>query len=307
MRIVLAFLPLLLLTGCDFEDFGPSDRFHADFHYNFDLKPGGRLSLENFNGPVEIDGWDQDKVEITGTKYASSQDMLDMIKIETHGSPTLVDVRTVRPSVRHGNMGARYTVHVPRKTELERIVSSNGQVRVQDVEGSARLTTSNGGVRVGHVAGSVEATTSNGPVDLEAIRGSATIHTSNGRVHAENIEGACSAETSNGSIAVRLPGTATSPFKFTTSNASIDVSMDTAPKADVRARTSNGSITIHLPSSASARVQAQTSNSAVMSDFPVTASGTFGNKGHLDGTIGSGGPVLELNTSNGNIRILKGA
>lgn len=307
-RVAVACFALFALAGCDIEDFGPSDRFHADFHYTFELKPGGHLSVENFNGQVEVEGWDQDQVEVTGTKFASTKDMLDLIKIETHATPDRVDLRTVRPSVRRGNMGAKYLVHVPKKVELDRINSSNGHVRITNVEGPARVKTSNGGVRAINIGGAVDAQTSNGPIDVEGIHGSASMHTSNGRVHAENVDGQCEADTSNGTISVRLNGASTAPLKFTTTNGSIEVNMQGAPKGDIRANTSNGGITVHLPTGASAHLKADTSNASISSDFDVntTVSGKANSKRHLDGTIGSGGPVIELSTNNGSIRLLKG-
>ena len=299
---------LLTLTGCDIEDFGPSDRFHADFHYTYPLKPGGRLSMDNFNGQIEIEGWDQNKVDVTGTKFASSQDMLDQIKIEIHDSADHVEIRTVRPSTRHGNMGARYTIKVPRSIELDRIGSSNGHIRIQNVVGAARLKTSNGGVRAIHVDGDVDAQTSNGPIDLEEVKGSASMHTTNGRVHAEDIGGQCEADTSNGSISVRLGAVSAAPMKFSTTNGSIEINLQASPKGDVRASTNNGSITVHMPSSAGARVKADTSNSSISTDFEVvtTIQGTTQKKNHLDGTIGAGGPVLDLSTTNSPIRLIKG-
>src|SRR6266478_2187907 len=82
-----------LLTGCDLEEissFGDSHAYEQDFHYSYALKPGGRLALENFNGSVEITGWDQDKVEIDGVQYASTREMRDAIKIEVVASGDLV-------------------------------------------------------------------------------------------------------------------------------------------------------------------------------------------------------------------------
>src|SRR2546423_14688526 len=92
-----------LLAGCDWEDFGPSDGYQSDFHYSYPLKPGGKLELESFNGSVEITSWDQNVVDISGSKYASSEQMRDAIKIDITPSDSSIYVRTIRPSERHGN------------------------------------------------------------------------------------------------------------------------------------------------------------------------------------------------------------
>src|SRR5713101_7553225 len=102
-----------LLAGCDLDGvelFGDSHAYEKDFHYSYPLKPGGRISLENFNGPVEITGWDQNKVEIDGVQYAATQELRDAIKIDVIASGDSVQIRTVRPPSARGNMGAKYII-----------------------------------------------------------------------------------------------------------------------------------------------------------------------------------------------------
>jgi DUF4097 and DUF4098 domain-containing protein YvlB len=307
MRSGFVLASALLLSGCIIDDFGPSDRYQADFHYTYDLQPGGRISAEGFNGSIEITGWDQNKVEINGTRFASTEEMRDAIRIDIHNTPESIDVRAVRPSTRVGSMGVRYTMHVPNKAELDRITTSNGSIRIHDVASAAHLQSSNGGIRVDHVGGDVDARTSNSSIELDSVRGGAVVKTSNGRIHAENVSGNCEAETSNSSITVRLESAPDAPLRLTSSNGSIDLTMTKPPKNSIRAHTSNSGITLHLPSGTSARVMASTSNSSISSDFEVaTQVNGEGRKNHLEGAIGTGGPTLDLSTSNGHIRILRG-
>ncbi len=134
-RTFLVLTPVLLfLAGCDLEDLGSSDRFTADFHYG-SLK-ATRLSVENFNGSIEIASWDQDSIDISGVKYAGTAELRDAMKIDVGTAGDTLHVRTVRPSERRGNMGAKYLIKVPRKIELDRITSSNGSIRVNDIEGA---------------------------------------------------------------------------------------------------------------------------------------------------------------------------
>jgi DUF4097 and DUF4098 domain-containing protein YvlB len=130
--------------------------------------------------------------------------------------------------------------------------------------------------------GRIEAQTSNGAVDLLDVDGDATIRTSNGRIHAERLRGSADASTSNGGIDLDL-GKVTDGIK---------------------AHTSNGGITVRLQEPVNAHVIAQTSNSSIHSDFDVRVSGEI-SKHRLEGSIGSGGPVIDLSTSNGSIRILR--
>ncbi len=298
---------LLACVGCDIEDldFGGSERFTQDFHYSYPLQPGARLSVENSNGSVEITGWDQNVVDISGAKYARTPELRDALKIEIDHSSDSVHIRTVRPSDRRGNMGARYIIKVPRRTRLERIVSSNGSIHALDVEGPARLKTSNGGVRAENLRGNLDAQTSNGGIEVQNLEGSATLHTSNGRVHAEDVHGSVEADTSNGGIHVRLAKPeAGSPVKLETSNGAIELTMDAFDGNEIHASTSNGGITLHLPDNIGANINASASNSSISTEFDVATQGAL-EKHHLQGKIGAGGPAIELSTSNGSIRVMK--
>ncbi len=305
LRSVMPAALILGLTGCiDFADFGDSDRFKEDFHYSYPLPSGGTVSLENSNGSVEISGWDQNTVEINGTKYARTRALLDQVKIDASASSGLVRIRTVRPEDNHGGAGARYTIHVPRKVLLDTITTTNGSIKVEDVDGNARLKTSNGAIRTEKIHGEVDANTSNGAVEAQDLDGNARFHTSNGHIKVDAVHGSLEAYTSNGAIDVTLEKPATNwPVKLHSSNGHIDLTIKSSNVPDVRAETSNSSLTVHLPSSVNARVHATTSHASVESDFDLQG----GNKGksELDGTIGSGGPTLDLSSTNGAIKILK--
>ncbi len=301
------FLPLLaiFLAGCDEIDLGNmggTDRYREDFHYSFPLSASGTVRLDNLNGSVEISGWDQNKVDIDGTKYANTEYRLKEMKIEITPSPNAITIRTIPPIDRHGNAGARYTIHVPRKTELAGITSSNGSIRVENLEGPSRLRTSNGSVHAAGLVGSLEVQTSNGTVDVSEVSGDVTLHTTNGSIKADVRKGRFGASTSNGSITAHLLEGDSSPVRLESSNGHIDLTMDSA--RGVHASTSNSSITVHLPAAVNADIDAHTSNASITCDFDVSTHGDI-SKHHLEGKIGTGGPTLELGTSNGSIKLLK--
>src|SRR5580700_3847866 len=148
-----------LLVGCDLDEIaGDTHAYEKDFHYSYALKPGGHLSIDNANGSIEITGWDRNTVEIDGVQYASTPELRDAIKIDIVASGDSVQIRTVHPVGRNWNMGAKYIIRAPRKIDLDRIVSSNGSMRVNDIEGKMRLRTSNGSIRTLRVRGDLEAT-----------------------------------------------------------------------------------------------------------------------------------------------------
>ena len=298
---------LLGFVGCDIDDLeiGGSERFSQDFHYSYPMQPGGRLSVDNFNGSVEITGWDQDTVDISGSKYARTTELRDALKIEIEHTADSVRIRTARPSDRRGNMGAKYIIKVPRRTQLERIASTNGAIHTADIEGPARLKTSNGSVRTENLHGSLDAQTTNGGIDIQNVEGGAVLHTTNGHVHADDVRGSFEAETTNGGIRVHLAKPESGrPVKLETSNGTIELTMDAMNQNEVRASTTNGGITIRLPERVAANLIADASNSSISTEFEVQTQGSI-SKHHLEGKIGAGGPTIDLSTSNGSIRVLK--
>ncbi len=298
---------LFLLCATALVFAGDSSRYREDFHYTYPQTAGGRLTLDNFNGSVEITGWDQNTVDVSGTKYAESESLLRQMQIQVSSSGNMVRIKTTRPDPHHGNMGAKYVVRVPRRTELEDISSSNGSLRVEDIEGNARLATSNGSVHLGKIRGNVEAHSSNGNVEVNDVKGNVNFRTSNGSVHADAVAGTFEAETSNGGIRAHLEDTeAGRPIRLSTSNGSIDLEVNSLRQNDVVATTSNGTITVRMPANMNASLHASTnSNGSVRSDFDVLMHGGELSKHRIEGTIGGGGPRIDLTTSNGNINLLK--
>lgn len=303
---VLALSALPFQTGCDFEGLDTGSRhYHEDFHYTYDVKPGARLSVSNFNGEIEILGWERSSVQITGTKYAESEALLKDLQIEVRAEDNSVAIRSVHPPGASWHMGARYFLRVPREINLDDIASSNAPIRVEDIQGNARLETSNGGVRLRNVNGRFEVTTSNGAVEGGELEGEMRISTSNGAIRLDQVRGAVMATTSNGVIRAELvkaqPG---QRLQFETSNGRIELICDALEDNGLDASTSNASIVLRLPASVKAAVHAATSDATITSEFEVAPKGPA-SKTELDGQINGGGSPIRLSTSHGEIRIEK--
>ena len=209
-------------------------------------------------------------MEIDGVQYGSTERLRDAIQIDVVASGDSVQIRTIRPVDRYGNMGVKFVIKAPRKVNLDRIVTSNASVKLDDVEGVMRVRTSNGAVRASRLRGELEVQTSNGSVEVSDLEGPAVLRTTNGRVHADEIRGALEAYTTNGAIEARLHRPEPHrPVRLSTSNGGIELTMDSLDDNDVRATTHNGGITVKLPSRAGARVHATTSHSSIHSDFDV--------------------------------------
>ncbi|MGE5488504.1 MAG: hypothetical protein ACM3ZB_11880 [bacterium] len=300
--LLAAVLPLQL--ACDIDTLaGNGGRYQDDFEYTYDLNPGAKVSLETFNGSVEVLSWEKREIRITGTKYAPDERDLRDIRIEIKNSPDSVRIRAIRPPHRPGNMGAKFFLRVPREIDLERINTSNGSIRVEDIRGSGRLESSNGSIRVSRFEGSLAARTSNAAIECFGVEGGAQLRTTNGAIRVEDAGVSLDAETSNGPIhLVGFQSPASETVRLQTSNGVIEAAIDRLGSGGLRAVTSNAAITLRLPAGAGAQLRASTSNGPVSAAFDV--SGQVG-KHSIDGAINGGGPLVYLTTSNGAIRIEK--
>jgi hypothetical protein len=126
--------------------------------------------------------------------------------------------------------------------------------------------------------------------------------TVNGGIDASGITADAEAETVNGGVDIDATGTA----RAQTVNGGITARCGRADwTGALSLKTVNGGIEISLPPGASADVRAATVNGDIETDFPLTVTGKIGRR-RLEGTIGSGGRALELETVNGSITLLKG-
>ncbi len=123
--------------------------------------------------------------------------------------------------------------------------------------------------------------------------------TVNGAISARGIRGRAEAHTVNGTIEVEATGLTTAE----TINGGIRATVGDAGWSDpVKLKTVNGGIEVALPVDTAATVEATTVNGDIESDFPLTVKGKLGRR-RIEGSIGGGGPLLELETVNGGIEL----
>lgn len=292
----------LSLTSC-IVGVGDWERYSKDFHFSYPLKQGGRLSVETYNGDVDISSWDQDVVEINGTKYGPTQDEADNLRVDIEHNSDSVSIRVPRPTDWRGNRGARMEIKVPRSTQLERIVTSNSSIHTEDGAGPTHLRASNGGIRVLDLRGELEAETSNSGIELEGVEGNVRAHTSNGHIHARRVNGSVDASTSNNGVNVEVarPDKA---VRIDTTNSGVELTLPPDFSSSVHIHTNNGPITLRMSPGTNAQISAHTSNSSIDTDFEIRAQGDL-SRNRLEGVIGSGGPLFDLSTSNSSIHLVK--
>src|SRR5580693_9516854 len=118
-----------------------------DFNQSYPLQPGGSFELQNVNGPVQIEGWDRNVIEIHAVKIAKEKESdLDRVSIEVDAKPNDVSVVTRYPQNEGVEVAVEYTIHVPHGARLEHLGTVNGTLRIAGVELVEDVHTVNGNI-----------------------------------------------------------------------------------------------------------------------------------------------------------------
>lgn len=126
------------------------------------------------------------------------------------------------------------------------------------------------------------------------------VSTVNGGVEIEGVSGKINAEATNGGIKARdISG----PIEATTTNGGVEVDLAKVPEAGVKLECTNGGIKLRLPADAKASISARITNGGIETSG-LTLDGTGEqSRRRLDGRLNGGGPRIDLEGTNGGIRI----
>ena len=174
-------------------------------------------------------------------------------------------------------------------------------------------------VTLSEIAGAVSITGEFfGTTHLEHINGSVHLHTSRTDLQIARLDGEVESVPNEDLMVDQAVG----PFALTTSNRNIrldriagDVAVTdrngtieltaAPPLGAITLEDRNGSVKLILPEHAGFSVQANTSNGNIDTDFPLSIQGSENHKS-VNGTVGAGGPLLRITTTNSDISIDKG-
>lgn len=170
----------------------PGFAYSKDFDQTYPLQAGGSFELQNVNGPVEVQAWDKDVVEVRAVKTAKRNEAdLARVTIDVAATPKSISVSTHYPQDEGVEVAVEYVIHVPYTAHVEHIGTINGSLKIVGIPAVDDLHTVNGNIEVFDGGGAVHAHTTNGNIHLELA-------------HFDGSSGA-SAETTNGSLLVALP------------------------------------------------------------------------------------------------------
>jgi DUF4097 and DUF4098 domain-containing protein YvlB len=211
-------LPALLIatTACDIVTADLRHSETAEWRKTYELEPGGRVSIRNVNGKIEVEPSTGNAVEVVAVKSAkgstpeAAKQALERIDIVEQASPSSIAIETkIRRQggwFESGGAQVGYKVRVPAGAQVQ-FATVNGGVDVRGLKGRVSAETTNGGIVARDVSGSIEASTTNGGIDVD--------------VSELGSDGA-KLECTNGGIKLRLPTTARATISASVTNGGID-------------------------------------------------------------------------------------
>jgi len=246
----------------------------TDFTWNGNISRGKAVEVKGVNGDVEAVLAPGSRVEVVAKKHARRSNVADVrVEVVEHdGNVTLCAVYPTPSRSYSYSSRSRRDPGGPnecRPGEEGRMNTDNNDVQV---DFTVRVPQ---GVRfIGR--------TVNGRVDATSLKSDVELYTVNGRI-VLSTSGVASAETVNGSIDASMGEMkGTEPLDF---------------------HTVNGSITLDLPKNSAAEVRAEVMNGDITSDLPLTIQSSRNRGRRITGSIGSGGRMLYVSTTNGSIHL----
>src|SRR6516162_2900968 len=256
-----------------------------------DVTPGGKLVVDVEFGTIQVGAGADEKIALEAHRRVEFDDetkekeYLAAAPITVTKEGNVVTVRARRKeswidwNFGHSKMDASYTLHVPKKFDLD-LQTSGGSIRVEGCRCPTEIKTSGGDISVLNNTGVLHAKTSGGRIEVHNLSGDADLETSGGDLILEKIRGKLIGKTSGGSIRTSIPAEVV---------------------GDLQLRTSAGNIDLAVPENAALDIDARTSVGRVISELPLATSES-GHE-HLRGTLNGGGKSVILKTSAGNITL----
>jgi putative adhesin/cell wall-active antibiotic response 4TMS protein YvqF len=211
-----------------------------------------------------------------------------------------VEVRGIMGAVEVENRNGSVTVEDV--SDAVKITDRYSEVNAKNIGGSLQIANRNGSVYVSEVRGNTTISNAYGPITAENITGDLTLNGRNNSIEAEHVSGRVTADASYQNVTIR---DASGPITVRNRNGDVVVGFVKPPDKDVSVVTQYSNVRLELPPAASFNIDARTQHGSVDSEFDGVETGSSNRDRTLKGQVGRGGPSINIETRNGDIRVEK--
>jgi len=205
------------------------------------------------------------------------------------------------------NLSISYEVTVPAETQLSARTGSGG-IEVGGLKGEVTGAAGSGGIRVADIGSNVALETGSGGIDVESVTGNLSARAGSGGIKAKDVGGASGTaariEVKTGSGGIKLEQARGS---LVAQAGSGPINVSGVPTGNWEVHSGSGGVELLLPAKAEFDLRARTGSGGISVEFPITMQGSVGDKHRVEGKVGGGGPMIDVNTGSGGVHIKPGA
>jgi DUF4097 and DUF4098 domain-containing protein YvlB len=272
----------------------------VDVDRTVDAAKDGHVEVSNISGAIEIEGWNQNKVEVTGT---IGRDVKELI-VERDGDEVLIKVKLPKGSSSASDADLHIKVPMDSSINVGTVSADidvsgvNGEQSLHTVSGNVTTESKGEDVSAESVSGDVEVSGDNSDSEIEAntVSGDVTLRRVSGEVVGESVSG--SVEVREGSV---------DRADLSTVNGEVNFEGELRDGGRLNIETVNGSVDVEFTGSVSARIDIETFNGGIRNCFGPKAERTskYTPGLELEFTEGDGDGRVEISTMNGRVTLCK--
>ena len=281
----------------------PAQAAMRNFSAQKPADPAGTVEIVNVAGTIEVSGWDQPTVDVSGT----IGERVERVDINNSGNRTTV--RVVLPSGNSWNgsgdaSAAHLKIRVPQKSALE-VSLVSADLRISGVSGNQHLKTVSGDI-AGDVTGNLEANTVSGDVRLAAHSSHTTqLQTVSGDINLSGADGDLQVNTVSGDAQLVL-GALTRAHLETVSG-DLHVTGALAAGGQLDATSVSGDVRVDFTTAPDADFDVQTFSGDISNCFgPKPVEEHYGPGNRLNFTNGKGGGRVHIDSKSGDVTLCTG-
>jgi DUF4097 and DUF4098 domain-containing protein YvlB len=260
----------------------------------FKVGPGAEVTLDTFDGSIQVQSWSQAEVRVEIEKRGPDRDVAAALEVRSSQDGNRVRVEAPKPRVERESLGfgnysgpsVSFIVRLPQNVKLT-AVTRDGSIAVDKVTGTVNLRSGDGSIKANAVSGDVTMHTNDGSLSLEDVDGRLSLESGDGSIHVRGRFDDLHVKTGDGSI-------------------TIEAEDGSAMKNDWDVSTGDGSISFQVPQRFDAEIDASSRDGRVRSDIDGLAASNDDDddRGTLRGRIGNGGRTVTIRSGDGSITVL---
>ena len=260
--------------------------------------PAGTVEVINVAGSIEISGWDQAMVDVSG----SIGDKVERVDVTSSANRTTVRVVLPSGSSWNGDSSAHLKIRVPQKSELQ-VSLVSADLRVLGVTGNQHLQTVSGDIS-GDAGGDLEINTVSGDVRLMAHNShNAQFKTVSGDLNVSGADGNVPVTTVSGDAMLTLGTVSRAHFESVSGDLSV-ASAALAASGQLDATSVSGDLGVHFTTLPDADIDVQTFSGDIRNCFgPKPVEQQYGPGSRLNFRNGKGGGHVHIDTKSGDVEL----